>query len=295
MPGARLVSGELVADAQGNVFRLPGTLEARAEPLPALRDVVALSRRGARYCALHGARTATCFTLEPGAPPTAVVTVPAPVQAVIGDMALRPDGSLWRDLELVSRDVAAAAVSGKRSCIATKRGVACQTDDGKLTPVDERTGVGAVWLTSNAGFASAGGRVLATWAASPDVPAPQLELTGAGYTSAASGFRLACLGRAGREALCWDMLQGSASAPAPDLVDLQIVRGAGHAVCGLNGARELLCAGELRRTSRSVTSLRSMLRGVAVARDVVSFDLTEGVLAVVTADGSLVVYVEGEC
>jgi hypothetical protein len=295
---ASLVVGELVVDGAGALYRLPAEAGKPASPIETIRGVSQLSHDGKRYCALHGSREATCFVLETGQSPTEIMRIDAPVRAVVADMAIKEDGQVLRRGEALATNVIAAGAGGGRICVA-KRGavIECRADGSGWTPlqIPGATAPEQIWMTANIGFVVAGGRVLGSFPSSAAAKAPELATGGSDYTAAASGFRLGCLARSGEDAVCWDMLEGSAPAPARHLHGLKALRGAGNAVCGVTQANELVCVGEQRRTSRSVTNLETMLRGVYVARDVASFDLTETLLGVVLADGSLVVHVAGDC
>jgi hypothetical protein len=295
---AKLVVGELVVDEAGGLYRLPEEAGKAATPVDAIRGVSQLSHDGRRYCALHTSKEATCFALEAGQPPTEITRVDAPVRAVVADMAIKEDGKALRRGAPLATNVIAAAASGGRICVA-KRGaeIECGTEGAAWAPVQipGGTSLEQIWMTANVGFAVTGGKVLGSFPVSAEGKLPALSTSGDDYTAASSGFRLGCLARSGQDALCWDMLDGSATATSRHLHGVKALRGAGNAVCGLTQANELVCVGEQRRTSRSVTSLDTMLRGVFVARDVVSFDLTETLLAVVLADGTVIIHVAGDC
>src|SRR5262249_39774439 len=158
-----------------------------------------------------------------------------------------------------------AAASQGHTCVTGKGGARCSpAGETAWTPIEAVKDVSALWLTSNIGFAAANGKIVSTWPTSPSIPPPKLALEGEAFVGAASGFRLACIGRSDGPAVCWDTVEKVDPIAAPGLASLATLRASGNALCAVNASRELVCVGEQRRTARSVTSLRSMLREVRV-------------------------------
>jgi len=287
------VSGEVIADHGGRLYRGPSTLGGSAQLLEVPIRANTISHRAGRYCALSDDKAAVCFTLDVGRPAERVVRVSGTAKALVGDLVLMDDGTLKKDGATIAKDVTAAAASASATCILRKNEVMCADADGaSFAPVSLKASGDQLWITPTTGFVVAKGNVVATWPMSTDLFSPTLPLNTM-VTGVTSGNRLACLARRSAAAACWDMLE--TVPPALTSVSFTSVAAGGSVVCGVNAQAELYCVGEQRRTSSSVSSLTTLMREVHVASDVAAFDLTDQTLTVVRKDGSVLIFVSREC